>query len=428
MWKLITVVIAKLTIVGLRLFGRHASAFPGLVAERLYPRLLRKMIGDINGGTIIITGTNGKTTTAKLVRKMLAANGQRVLANKSGSNFTRGILASLIDHASWTGRLSFDIAVLEVDEAYTPLISAEVKPRIITVLNVMRDQLDRYGEIDNTVAMISQAVTHSDGLVVNADDPPLGVLSQNVEKTTTFGADDSIHKLLPSDEELHAEQVKIVSPKSSADVLLSGFKLRSQKNELEISTDGRKIKLTTQLEGVHNFLNITAAVATIKHLTGEINQASINVLADIKPAFGRGERMVVDGETIHLALVKNPAGFNQNIRSFMSDNVGAVLFIINDRIADGRDVSWLWDIDLKPVLNHGRLKVYCGGVRAYDMALRLEHEGLRAKLIEPRISRALAVALQALPKNKELLILPTYTAMLVTRKLILKKQRGELWH
>lgn len=423
MWKLITIVIAKLLIVILRVFKRHATALPGLVAERLHPHLLSRMIKDVKGGVIIITGTNGKTTTAKLLRKILARQGQRVLANASGSNFTRGILASLIDHAGWNGRLKYDIAVLEVDEAYTPLIAAETNPRTITVLNVMRDQLDRYGEIDNTVAMIGKALAHSHGLVVNLDDHPLGVLNTFVKKTTTFGAAPGIHQLLPSDDELHAEQIDQTPPKRPADVRLVAFKRRAEQTRLSIETAGSKYELTTLLEGVHNYLNITAALATIIHLQGGLDDAAIAAVASTKPAFGRGERMAVGSTPVHLALVKNPAGFNQNIRSFMNQRVGGILFIINDRYADGRDVSWLWDVDLSSLAKQAGVKLFCGGVRAYDMALRLQHDDLEVGLVEPRVGRALKGALRLTPKDKELLILPTYTAMLETRRLILKKQR-----
>jgi len=423
MWKLITVVIAKLLIVILRLFKRHATALPGLVAERLHPHLLSKMIKDVEGGVIIVTGTNGKTTTAKLLRKILTQQGQRVLANASGSNFTRGILASLIDHASWSGRLNYDIAVLEVDEAYTPLIAAETNPRTITVLNVMRDQLDRYGEIDNTVAMIGKALAYSEGLVFNLDDHPLGVLNSFVKKTTTFGVAPGIHQLLPSDDELHAEQIEQTPAKRPADVRLLAFKRQPKQTQLTIETQGGKYELITMLEGVHNYLNITAALATLVHLQGDLDESAIAAVAATKPAFGRGERMEVGGTPVHLALIKNPAGFNQNIRSFMTQRVGGVLFIINDRYADGRDVSWLWDVDLSSLAKQTELKLFCSGVRAYDMALRLQHEELEVEVVEPRIGRALKGALQSMPKDKELLILPTYTAMLETRRLILKKQK-----
>lgn len=427
MWKLITVVVVKLLISVLRLIGRHATALPGLVAERMHPHLLRRMIADIEGGTIMVTGTNGKTTTSKLLRKILKSQGRRVLANSSGSNFTRGILTSLIDHADWLGRLNYDIAVLEVDEAYTPLIAAEIKPRIITVLNVMRDQLDRYGEIDNTVSMIGQAVKHSESLVVNIDDPPLEALIENVDKTTTYGASKAIHRLLPSDDELHAEQVSNQSPKHTADALLLGYEVADDANRLSIQLAKQKVQVVTGLDGVHNFLNITAALATLYQLDGQVDAASIAAIHEIKPAFGRGERMEVEGATAHLALVKNPSGFNQNVRSFVTPRVGGVLFIINDKIADGRDVSWLWDVDLDPIVKAKHLRLFCSGIRAYDMALRLAHEGLKVDLIEPKINRGLEVALRVLPKDKELLILPTYTAMLEARKVVLKKQRGESW-
>lgn len=422
MWKLITIVIAKLLIAVLRLFGQHGTALPGLVAERMHPHLLAKLMKSVPGGSVVVTGTNGKTTTAKLLRKILQAQGLSVLSNPSGSNFTRGIIASIIDHASWSGQLEYDIAVLEVDEAYTPLIAAEIKPRTIVVLNVMRDQLDRYGEIDNTVAMIGRALEHSEGLVVNIDDTPLEVLPKLVRKTTTFGASASINELLPSDNELHTEQKILKHSKHKIDIQLQDYE-QDIPSRLTIATPKGHLKAQTQLDGVHNYLNVTAALATIWHLFGAVDQTALEAVSTIRPAFGRGERLSVDGKTIHLALVKNPAGFNQNARSFMTKKVGLVLFIINDRIADGRDVSWLWDINLEPIVKE-RTKVMTGGIRAYDMALRLAHEDVNTELIEQKIANVLNQAIEQTPENRELLILPTYTAMLETRKLLLKRSRG----
>lgn len=424
MWKLITVVIAKFLIVFLRLLGRHATALPGLVAERLHPRLLAKMMKTVPGGTIMVTGTNGKTTTAKILRKVLRAQGLKVLSNPSGSNFTRGILASIIDHASWLGRLNYDIAVLEVDEAYTPLVAAEIKPRTIVVLNVMRDQLDRYGEIDNTVSMIGRALKHSSGLVFNADDTPLEVLPQFVKNTTAFAAAESINKLLPSDAELHAEQPPKTTTKHKADVILVGYQQQDDETTLKVQINNKNLEVKTRLEGVHNYLNVTAALATVQHMFEGIDQPAVEAISRIRPAFGRGEKIVIGGVIVHLALVKNPSGFNQNVRSYVSDSVGAILFIVNDRIADGRDVSWLWDVDLSPVVKQSKIKVMCAGTRAYDMSLRLQHEGLHADIIETKINRVLARSIEQVPNDKELLILPTYTAMLETRKLLLKMQKG----
>lgn len=427
MWKLLTVTTAKLVMLILRLFRRHATALPGLVVEQMHPHLLKSMAEDL-GGVIIVTGTNGKTTTAKLIRKLLEAQGQRVLANRSGSNFTRGILSSFIEHASFAGRLRYDVAVLEVDEAYTPRIAEEVRPRVVTVLNVMRDQLDRYGEIDHTAKLIGRALGFSEGAVLNADDPSVVALAPLAKNVTTFGVAPKLRSLLPSDEELHANRRQARADHPAADLYLAGYDKLEATTTLEFKLGQQSFETSTQLEGIHSYVNIAAALATLQHLSGNLDQAILNAVAEVKPAFGRGERLVIDGVSTHLALIKNPGGFNQNIRSFLRPKIGVVLFIINDRIADGRDVSWLWDIDLIPLAQAKSTKVMCSGIRAYDMALRLEQEGISARLIEPRIGRALRRALGEVTEGEELLVMPTYTAMLEARKLLLKKQAAqELW-
>lgn len=427
MWKLLTVITGKLIIFGLKLFKRHATALPGLIAGQMHPHLLRDMVKDIKGGVIIVTGTNGKTTTAKVLRKILESQGQRVLANRSGSNFTRGILSSLIEHARWNSRLDYDIAVLEVDEAYTPLIAKEVQPVLTVVLNVMRDQLDRYGEIDHTVRTIGNALQFSKGAVLNADDSAILELAKHVSKTTTFGVSEDIRPLLPSDHELHGGHKRKAEDKRP-DVYLESFAKGENTTTLQLGAGNKYIQTATMLEGVHSFANITAALAAIYHLQGSLDQVTLGAISEIKPAFGRGERLMIDDIPLHLALIKNPGGFNQNMRSFLRPEVSVVLFIINDRYADGRDVSWLWDVDLSTLKNMSGVKVITSGVRAFDMALRLQQEDIPILGVEPKIPRALLQALNGVEPGREVLVLPTYTAMLETRKLLLKKQtRHELW-
>lgn len=428
MWKLLTVIVTKLILRGLRLFRRHATALPGLVAEQIYPQLLKSMAKNLSG-VIIVTGTNGKTTTAKLIRKLLESQGKRVLANRSGSNFTRGILSSFIEHATWAGHLNFDVAVLEVDEAYTPRIAEEVLPEVMVVLNVMRDQLDRYGEIDHTAKTISRALQFSQGAVLNGDDQPVATLAKFAKKSTTFGVAPALKSLLPSDDELHAESAKPASAASKpTDVYLQTYDKLEATTTLKFNVKGTVVETSTMLEGVHSYVNIAAALATLYHLGGNLDQTTLNAVAEVKPAFGRGERLVIDNVPTHLALIKNPGGFNQNMRSFMRPKIGLILFIINDRIADGRDVSWLWDIDLSPLQKAKNVRVITSGIRAYDMAVRLQQEGLVPSVVEPKIGRALKLALSQVADGHEVLIMPTYTAMLEARKLLLRKQaRQELW-
>lgn len=431
-WKFITITLVKILIRGLRLVGHHGTALPGLLAESIYPGLLKRLAAQLEGGIVIVTGTNGKTTTSKMLRGLLEARGIRVLSNRSGSNFTRGIIASFIDHTTWSGKLDYDMAVLEVDEAYCRLVARQVKPEALLVLNVMRDQMDRYGEIDTTAQLIGEAMEYAKGAILNADDPPVASLAGLLKdkKTTFYGVSPQLKSQLPADEELLSGQskLKLKSP-SRPDLQLTDFQPESN-NRLTINDGQSQYSLRLNFNGVHNAQNATAALAALKHLKGAIEQADLDSLASIEPAFGRGEQVSIRGVDTRLALIKNPSGFNQNIRAFALDKkIGAILILINDKYADSRDVSWLWDVDLATLKGRQKeLPVVCGGIRAYDMALRLSYEDIEPADIEVSIKSALKGAIDSAPKGKQLLILPTYTAMLEVRKLLSKTTELEkIW-
>lgn len=427
MWQNFVIGLAQLTTKLARLFGFNGTSLPGLIVERLSPNLLVSLSHKLPQGVIVVTGTNGKTTTAKMIRHLLENQGWRVLANRSGSNFTRGILASFIQHASLNGNLDYDIAVLEIDEAYTPHLSAQLKPHQMVVLNIMRDQLDRYGEIDHTAELISRAAANCQALVLNAGDPPVASLGSAVDSEVDvdyFGATAELKKQLPSDDELMGES-QIKASKIGLDVALTGVKSQDGRTKLNISVGQQIFKIDYELEGVHNALNATAAIASINQLFG-FKTSDAQAMAGVKPAFGRGERLIIDNVPLHLALIKNPSGFNQNIRSFVRPSVGLYLIVINDRYADGRDVSWLWDVDLSSLPTDG--KFILSGIRSYDMALRLQYEGIKDINIEPNLNRALSLAIEQTPNQSELLVLPTYTAMLELRKLLSKKTGADkIW-
>ena len=431
-WQFITITLVKTLIRGLRLVGHHGTALPGLLAESIYPGLLKRLAAQLDGGIVIVTGTNGKTTTSKMLRGLLEARGIKVLSNRSGSNFTRGIIASFIDYTTWAGKLNYDMAVLEVDEAYCRLVAKQVKPEAILVLNVMRDQMDRYGEIDTTAQLIGEAMEYAKGGILNADDPPVAALADLLKdkKTTFYGVSSQLKSQLPADEELLSGQSESKFTRPRPHVQLTDFQPESG-NHLKVKDGQSQYSLRINFSGVHNAQNATAALAGLKHLTGAIRQADLDSLANIEPAFGRGEQVSIRGVDTRLALIKNPSGFNQNIRAFALDKkVGAILILINDKYADSRDVSWLWDVDLAPL--HRRQKdapIICGGIRAYDMALRLSYEDIEPADIEVSIKSALKSAVDSAPEGKQLLILPTYTAMLEVRKLLSKTAELEkIWH
>lgn len=432
-WLYATVISAKSVMHGLRLIGRSGTALPGYIVQHMYPSALKRLTRSLPMGVYLITGTNGKTTTSKILRSLLESRGYRVLSNRSGSNFTRGIISSLIEHCDWFGRLNrYDIAVFEVDEAYARIVARQIQPKAILVLNVMRDQLDRYGEIDTTARLIIEAIENSGGMILNKDDPSVAAMSRSVRSTkptTTYGVSRDLQKLLPSDEQLLSAEYKkpTVHSTKAPDVVLTAWNMNNNELSVKIGTDTFVIR--SQFEGVHNAQNITGALAFLYHVFGNVSPADCSAIETIKPAFGRGERVVIHGVTTHLALIKNPGGFNQNLRTFCRPNMGAVLILINDQYADGRDVSWLWDVSIGTLKELGPPAIVTGGSRAYDMALRLQYEGVETKTVQPLIKLALLEAVAMVPKGKDLLILPTYTAMLEVRKLLSKKTDIEaIWH
>lgn len=400
------------------------SAFPGLVVERLQPDFLRSALGQLHEGVVIITGTNGKTTTTKMVTELLRASGLRVLTNRTGSNFTRGIVAMVLEHMTFDGRLDYDIAVIELDEAYAKRFVQKVTPAYVVALNVMRDQLDRFGEID-TVAKLLEPVlasaTHC--VVINNDDPllrPIGqALLHKKKKVHFFGVSTKLKDYFPTDDELQArtKTARSSSPHENAVELATisgqtvGYKIAGKPAQAEL-----------KLQGSYNFQNAAAALALARAVRPQLTaQTLVRELAAITPAFGRGEKITVNGQPVELVLVKNPAGFRLSLGSFVKPGQ-EYMIAINDAYADGRDMSWLWDVEFDGLREQGVAMVT--GRRAYDMALRLQYDEVLFSLVEPSITKAVRhfiLASQPVPK----VIFCTYTAMLTIRK-ELKKYTGEL--
>ncbi|WP_300344032.1 Mur ligase family protein [Nesterenkonia sp.] len=440
-----------------RLRGGSGSAFPGLVVERIDPSFLARTLAQLPKGVVVVSGTNGKTTTTKMVVELLRGQGLKVLTNRSGSNFTRGVVASLLGEISLTGRLEADIAVLELDEAHAVHFVRAVRPRHSLLLNVMRDQLDRFGEIDTTAGMLrSIAQTTTEGVVLNREDSRVAGIAESLsgQQVRYFGLVPELRRHFPSDDELHSaitpdagsaggetpprsgpaqptttpegdgvpdgeEPVEppgtgIISADSAglpeADVLLTG--LGTQRGSFRIGE--QEVTTDLKVNGAYNTYNAAAALALVRMVLGEEldHQALLRTLAQVSPAFGRGESLTVAGAPVDLVLVKNPAGFRLGLSSFSADGV-ATMIAINDNYADGRDMSWLWDVSFDSLAAEGVAMV--SGVRAYDMALRLSYDQVSIQAVEPDLKTALEAFLAAQPGQPKR-IFCTYTAMLALRK------------
>ena len=357
------------------------SALPGLVIEKIDPKFIQRTLADLPQGVVIISGTNGKTTTTKIVVELLESVGLKVFTNRTGSNFSRGVAAALLDEVNIRGKLDADIAVLELDEAWAVKFVQIVRPRFSLLLNVMRDQLDRFGEIDNTAALLQKiAEATSDTVVLNRDDSRIFKISERIQaKKAFFGTTSELLQLMPTDDTLKYGTAT-ANQSVAADVLLK--KINAQQATFQI--DNKEIDVDLQLTGVYNLLNAAAAVALARQIAGpEITNTILSALENIKPAFGRGETIYLNGTPIELILVKNPSGFRLALLSFAKNN-SATMIAVNDNYADGRDVSWFWDVDFSLLKNVAMIS----GARAYDMALRLQYDDIPIGKIDTNISKA----------------------------------------
>lgn len=411
------------TIAGaVRLRGRSGGqALPGLVVETLVPRYLGAMLGQLPEGVVIITGTNGKTTTTKMVVEMLRLQGKKVLTNATGSNLTRGIISSVSQQASASGKLPFDLAVFELDEAYARQFTDVVRPRFVLALNASRDQLDRFGEVDMVAKLIGDTMlSATEAMIVNADDKRLSAIAAASKKPTRyFGVAPKLLHLYPRDDELVSVGGKTPTLEA-ADVPLM-VELTDFKGDAATYRLG-KARITTELQvtGQHNFQNAAGALALASSLLPDISAAELGqALATVRPAFGRGEVFTLkNGSQLQLNLVKNPASFRQGLASYVRPHT-KVMIAINDRVADSRDMSWLWDIDFRDLSTGG--VALTAGSRAVDMALRLQYDDVNVGAVVPELERALKT-FSSQPGDK--VVFASYTAMLRLYA-ILSKQAGK---
>lgn len=409
----------KTVIAALKLFGKSGSALPGLLVEKLYPQLLRKQLEQIEHGVIVVTGTNGKTTTTKALVYLLEQSGYRVLTNPTGSNFTRGIYATLLNYSSWHGSIDYDIAVLELDEAFSRKFAHMYAPNYVLALNVMRDQLDRYGEIDTTAEMIGETISYAkQGVILNADDSRIATLAAKARVPVHyFSVDPKYRADMPTDDEMHIKHPKKIKYKKHENPSAAILAIYEH-GRASFRVDEGIYHTRLKIGGLHNAVNITAALATALVVAPEMQpQFIVPTIGDLPSAFGRGEIITVGETAITLALVKNPSGLRQSLRSYMHERFDTVVFAINDNFADGRDISWLWDVDYSTL--DEKQHIVTGGVRAYDMALRLTYDELSVQKVAPDISE-LTSELVSDNKKQSVIIYCTYTAMLAIRKNLAK--------
>jgi UDP-N-acetylmuramyl tripeptide synthase len=441
---------------GLRRGG--GTALPGLVAERVDPGLVTTLAGRLGQGSALVTGTNGKTTTARLVRGICREAGLRPVANREGSNMMRGVAAALAESATWGGNFPASqkrLGVFEVDEATMPLIARSVGPRAVLFTNLFRDQLDRYGEVE-TVATLWRAAVRSFSaevtLVINADDPSVASLSDvALGSVVLYGVDDETQAGGPLEHAADARWCYACGSeleytavfyghlghwrcpgcrraRPAPDVAVSSLTAADGGMDVTLTTLRGEVSVHLPLVGLYNAYNAAAATALTVALGIEMAAVGRG-LAGATAAFGRQERLAIDGRDVQVILAKNPAGVNQVIRTITAEGAPRHLAVfLNDDIADGRDISWIWDVDFE--LLSGRVaSLVVSGRRAWDMALRLKYAGLGERPeVEHDAARALRRAIGATPEGGTLYVIPTYTAMLDARNILGRwAGRGAFW-
>jgi UDP-N-acetylmuramyl tripeptide synthase len=453
----VTLALTKAAAAASRLLGRGGGhALPGLLAEKFDPHLAKKLAAGLPNGVILVTGTNGKTTTTKLIASALTASGEKVLTNSTGSNLKRGVVSALIGAADLRGKIDATVALFEVDEASLRQVAPELMPQHIVVLNLFRDQLDRYGELDTTAALIGLGIGATRArLHLNADDPLVASLAKYAsepELVSFFGIEG-----LPSGAAT-AHQTATDSdrcPQCRSRLKFSrvfyghighyrcpeGHFSRPQPSvslvhvkqsdlngaDFVVAVDGKRHELHFSLPGTYNLYNALASISLADGFGIKLEHVA-HALARTEAAFGRVERVQLEGRTLCLLLIKNPAGFSQVIETFLVGQPGVrAIMAINDLDADGRDVSWLWDVPLEALATSHPPVLIAAGIRSSDMALRLHYAGLKAD-VAADFEEALQRLLKATPEGEVGYILPSYTAMLQIRKILEKRtEMQEVW-
>jgi len=448
--SILAVIAAKASILVLRLTGHGGSTLPGRIAMRISPTVLRDLGRQHSRGNIVISGTNGKTTTAKMVSDIVIRAGFRPAHNRTGANLIYGIISEFSRQARLFGSMPTDIGLAEVDEATMPAVARELSPGVAVVTNFFRDQLDRYGELETTVSLVRkglQAMSSGAVAVLNADDPFTAGLAEGSKlRTVFFGIDDPA---LGGEERAQVADIKrcpVCGSEYQYDavyyahlgsyrcpscgrsrperhVRLARYEARGGRgSRLAIVTPDGRLDVSLRIPGIYNAYNALAATACGIALgipLPVINQA----LDEFESSFGRMEQVEIGKKSAFIALVKNPTGFNEVIRTLLEGEERKRLVIaINDKYADGRDVSWLWDVDFERLA--GRQEsiefVLTSGIRAEDMAVRLKYAGLDQRLIQVTndLGDAIRRGLDATPDGEVLYVLPTYTAMLGIRDVL----------
>ena len=433
-----------------RRLGRGGgTTLPGRLLLRADNSALERMSGRLDHGAVLVSATNGKTTTSAMVAAILEASGERVVHNRAGSNMGWGVATALLD----AGREPGQVGLFEVDEAWLPRVADSLEPRTFLLSNLFRDQLDRYGELELLADAWAELVDRHTGrarFVLNADDPLVADLGRDREGVVYFGVSDdsqALPELQHAADSKHCrncgtpyvyEAVYLghlgryrcpncgrARPEPS--VVATSVKLDGMRGaDMSLGTPEGSIDVRLPLPGLYNVYNAVAAAALSLDLGASLDTVR-SALEGFGGAFGRVETIPVAGRPVSILLVKNPAGANEVLRTLTLEDGELDLWLaLNDNIADGRDVSWIWDADFELLAGRVR-RATCSGTRAEEMALRLKYAGIETEL---EVDRDLASSLDsavAAGNGGPLFALPTYTALLELRELLARRGLARRW-
>lgn len=429
----------------LKLLGKKGTTLPGKIALQVEPQLMGMLSSAYTDGIIMVTGTNGKTTTANLLAQILKADGKTFAFNQAGANLVTGITGALLANTGWGGRSKVKMALLEVDEATVPKFCQQVAPHVAIVTNFFRDQLDRYGELDTTIKLVRNAIPPQTHLILNADDPLVAQFGRERIHTLYYGVEQTPDSKIYSTETREAR----FCPHCGAELVYTlyhygqlgiyacpcGYKRPEPPvlaQNVKAGEDGIQFRVeptsySIALQGYYNLYNALAAMTAAKRI-GIKDREIQRGLSEFIPQAGRMEQFILPQGAVTLTLVKNPTGFNQVLQTVLSrkEHPIRLLIGINDLAADGRDISWLWDVDFECLgREEERIqRIVCSGLRAEDMAVRLKYAGVPAdKLhLEREMSNALEKLSEGLAGQATIFILPTYTLLFPTRELLANRQ------
>ena len=424
--------------------GGGTSA-PGVALLRLHPKAFSKLSDSLDRGSVLISATNGKTTTTRFLSDILANAGVACVSNTSGANLKSGVATALL-----TKEQHHEMGVLEVDEAALPEIVEENRPRMLILMNLFRDQLDRYGELESIAKRWREmvlALHPNTKLLVNADDPVLATIGLQRPGTIFFGLGDASsysrdklqhasdssncpqcsaplsyeHLTLSHMGDWRCESCSLARPQ--LDFAVSRIRLDGLNgSDFTINSESGLHEISSKMPGLHNVYNALAAFSAASDL-GIDQEGIISSISKTVAAFGRTEKIPINDRELHILLAKNPAGANANIDTLLLQPGPLHLCVLlNDRIADGRDVSWIWDVDYERVLNKVET-LHVGGERSYDLALRFLYGGFDKEKIEvaDSIPKLLDSLISSTSENSKLFVLPSYTAMLDLRDELVKR-------